>query len=265
MTAAGKWDDLAVRLASAGVLVAAGLAGVLLGGIWFRLLIAAACGLMCWELLRLLGRGRTRSAVAIGLGAALGGALLALPVLPGWAVAAVVAGAGVAGAAAVPQDRGIALVYLPVVALAGLGLLALRGEAGVVWVIWLICVVVASDVMGYFAGRLLGGPRFWPRVSPKKTWSGTVAGWLGAAAVGWAFMAPTGAGAWLVVFSAALALAAQMGDIAESAVKRRVGVKDASALIPGHGGLLDRFDAMLAAAALVALVRWASGVPGGAA
>jgi phosphatidate cytidylyltransferase len=135
--------------------------------------------------------------------------------------------------------------------LAGFGMMALRDDFGVIWMLWLVAVVVASDVAGYFAGRMIGGPKFWPRVSPKKTWSGTVAGWLGGAAVGAGVAAATEAGAGLVGVSVAVAMAAQMGDIAESAIKRHVGVKDSSALLPGHGGLLDRFDGMLGASVFV--------------
>ena len=118
-------------------------------------------------------------------------------------------------------------------------------------ILWLVAVVVASDVLGYFAGRMLGGPKFWPAISPKKTWSGTVAGWIGAALVGLVVVLTTGAGWALVPLSALVAFAGQMGDIAESWVKRRAGVKDASALIPGHGGVLDRFDALIGAVVLV--------------
>ena len=120
-------------------------------------------------------------------------------------------------------------------------------QRGSVIVIWLVCIVVASDVCGYFAGRLLGGPRFWPAISPKKTWSGTVAGWFGAAFVGFGFVIFASAGWGLVLISPLVALAGQMGDIVESLIKRRAGVKDASRLIPGHGGVLDRFDALIGA------------------
>jgi phosphatidate cytidylyltransferase len=100
----------------------------------------------------------------------------------------------------------------------------------------------------------LGGPKFWPAISPKKTWSGTVAGWLGAALVGFGFVIAGYAGWGLVALSPLVALAGQMGDIAESWVKRRAGVKDSSSLIPGHGGVLDRFDAMTGAIVLLILL-----------
>jgi phosphatidate cytidylyltransferase len=119
---------------------------------------------------------------------------------------------------------------------------------------WLLFVVIVTDVAGYFAGRMLGGPKFWPRVSPKKTWSGTIAGWIGAALVGWIFGALYNGGPYVIYISVAVALGSQLGDIAESAIKRHVGVKDSSSLIPGHGGLLDRFDGMLGAALLLIII-----------
>ena len=122
-------------------------------------------------------------------------------------------------------------------------------------ILWLVAVVVASDVLGYFAGRMLGGAKFWPAISPKKTWSGTVAGWIGAALVGLVVVLATGASWALVPVSALVAFAGQMGDIAESWVKRRAGVKDASNLIPGHGGALDRFDALIGAVVVVMALR----------
>ena len=129
--------------------------------------------------------------------------------------------------------------------------------------LWLVLIVVASDVLGYFAGRLIGGPKFWPSISPKKTWSGTIAGWIGAALVGLAFMGADGAGIGIVGVSIMLAMAAQMGDIAESAIKRRLGVKDSSHLIPGHGGVMDRFDGMVGAAVLLLVAGPVAGVPPG--
>ena len=126
---------------------------------------------------------------------------------------------------------------------------------------WLVGIVVVTDVAGYFAGRRLGGPKFWPRVSPKKTWSGTAAGWVGAGIVGGLFA--INSGVWVAVFLASifLSFASQMGDIAESAIKRKMGVKDSSALIPGHGGVLDRFDGMLGASVGFLVIEFAFGFP----
>jgi phosphatidate cytidylyltransferase len=138
----------------------------------------------------------------------------------------------------------------------------LRQDFGAIWLVWLVLVVAATDIFGYFAGRMIGGPKFWPRVSPKKTWSGTVAGWIAAAIVGAIFAAMTGAGGPLVSISVALSMAAQLGDISESVVKRRAGVKDSSNLIPGHGGFFDRFDGVLGASVFLLLIEQVVDFPG---
>jgi phosphatidate cytidylyltransferase len=143
--------------------------------------------------------------------------------------------------------RRLFVAYGLVILLAAWGLVTFRNGNGAVWLAWLVAVVVVTDVAGYFAGRALGGPKFWPAISPKKTWSGTIAGWIGAALVGLFFESLLPVGHELVLVSALLAFASQMGDIAESAIKRRMGVKDSSRLIPGHGGLMDRFDGLLGA------------------
>jgi phosphatidate cytidylyltransferase len=145
--------------------------------------------------------------------------------------------------------------------LASFGLITHRDTFGLTWMLWLVLVVAVTDIGGYFAGRIIGGPKFWPRVSPKKTWSGTAAGWVGAGIVGWAFMATTGMGVALIGISVALSMASQMGDIAESAVKRSAGVKDSSHLLPGHGGVWDRFDGMLGASLLLLVIESFTGFP----
>jgi len=120
--------------------------------------------------------------------------------------------------------------------------------------VWLVLVVVAADVGAYFVGRSVGGPRLWPAVSPGKTWSGALGGVGLAVAVG---VSVGHASGWALprtgVLSACVAVASQAGDLLESAVKRRFGVKDASRLIPGHGGVLDRLDGAMGALWFVAL------------
>jgi len=259
MTDAAKWGDLGTRLASGLVMAGVGLAAVWAGGIWFTGLALLAGTLMTWELALMLDPGRRRDArllsvlAALGMGAALG-AQDALGLVPLLAPAA---------AALIMPRKGklIFAIYGSAVLVAAEGLVAFRAEHGMVWLAWLIIVVVVTDIAGYFAGRIFGGPKFWPRVSPKKTWSGTVAGWICAALIGLVFLRFTTAGPDLPWISAALALASQMGDIAESAVKRHAGVKDSSALIPGHGGLLDRFDGLLGAALFMLLVAQVVVVP----
>lgn len=257
MSHSSRWEDLSVRMASGVVLAAAGLAVVWAGGAWLTGFVALAVGLMLWEAASITAPGRPREAALIGIaGAGLLAAVIARHdpfALPLLAVPAL------AGAIRLGGDRaGFALVALAVM-VAGYAIIGFRAAMGLGFVLWIVAVVAAADLGGYFGGRLLGGPKFWPRLSPKKTWSGTLTGWISAAAFGAAFAAAGAAPVWAAPFSVLVALASQMGDIGESAFKRRAGVKDASRIIPGHGGVLDRFDGM--AGALVFLLAWGLAFP----
>lgn len=249
-----RFGDLRDRVISGVIMAFAGIAAVWAGGLWFTVLVCGMCGAMVWELTRMLDAdapfGKAEAA-----GATAGVALLVFWIqLSGvWQIGILALAVGLL-AWRFPKDRGIAAGYLALILFAGLGLIALRHGAGWEWMLWLVLIVIGSDVAGYFAGRVIGGPKLWPRVSPKKTWSGTVAGWGLAALIGAVFMAPLGAGAGLVAVSVLVSMAGQAGDIAESAIKRHAGVKDSSNLIPGHGGVMDRFDAMIAAALMVLLL-----------
>ena len=122
-------------------------------------------------------------------------------------------------------------------------------------------VVVATDVGAYFAGRIIGGPKLWPRVSPSKTWAGLGGGMACATAVGAIFSSAT-TGTLIhevAIVSGVMAVVSQGGDLAESSLKRRAGVKDSSNLIPGHGGLLDRMGGLRAAALVAAILTFLRG------
>lgn len=244
------WGDIRPRVLSALVMIGVGGAAIWAGGAAFALLVVAVTGAMMWELARMTAvPGRDLS---LWLGALAAG-MLALNLWsasPGQLVGLLVP--AVIGVLIPRRDKAVFFAYALVIMACGLSLVILRQSLGLVPVLWVLAVVIASDVLGYFAGRMLGGPKFWPRVSPKKTWSGTVAGWIGAALVGLAFWASGLGTAHLLWASPLVAFAGQIGDIAESAIKRRAGVKDSSKLIPGHGGFLDRFDALAFAAILTA-------------
>lgn len=246
---AGRWGDLKTRILSAAVMVAVGAAEIWLGGTAFAALVIVLTGVMIWELAVMTGSPRRNMPLTLAFAA---GAALMLALVLRSELAALFLTVPTLMLALTPRrDRRLAAAYALAIMLAGYGLVDLRESAGTPAILWLVAVVVASDVLGYFAGRLIGGPKFWPAVSPKKTWSGTVAGWTGAGLVGLGFWL-SGYGDWpLVVLSPLVALAGQMGDIVESWVKRRAGVKDASNLIPGHGGVLDRFDALIGAVVAV--------------
>ena len=211
--------DLWLRVISAAVLAPLAIAAAYVGGAWFiGFWLLAAAGIL-WEWMGLVGAASSLTGPAragwIALGACYAGAMLAAPLV-------------------IRADDALGFVAM----------------------IFLFAVVWATDVAAYFAGRTIGGPKLWPAVSPKKTWSGAVAGAVAGIAAGsavalFAAIAPI---APIVAASFLLSVAAQFGDLFESALKRRFGVKDASHAIPGHGGLMDRLDGFLAAAVAAALV-----------
>ncbi|MFV2033649.1 MAG: phosphatidate cytidylyltransferase [Halocynthiibacter sp.] len=242
----GTWHDLSPRTGSGIAIAVVGLAALWAGGTLFAAVVASSCGLMIWELSRMTAPDKPAQALqsAVLAGAVIGAsryvpAGIAIPLL----AASAVVTAGLAGRQ--PVRLGI---YALASLLAAYGFLLVRDDFGAVWMLWLVLVVVVTDLAGYFAGRAFGGPKFWPRISPKKTWSGTAAGWVAAAATGLAFVVLGGLPVSVLWLSPLLSFGSQIGDIAESALKRRHGVKDSSALIPGHGGVLDRFDGMMGAA-----------------
>jgi phosphatidate cytidylyltransferase len=211
--------DLWLRVASAVVLAPLAIAAAYAGGTWFiGFWLLAAAGIL-WEWMGLVAAASSLAGSAragwIALGACYAGAMLAAPLV-----------------------------------------IRADGALGFVAMIFLFAVVWATDVAAYFAGRSIGGPKLAPAISPKKTWSGAVAGAIAGTAAGWAVAAVGGIGPIAPIFAVGflLSAAAQLGDLFESALKRRFGVKDASHAIPGHGGLMDRLDGFLAAAVAAALV-----------
>lgn len=250
---ASKWEDLKTRSLSALLMVIVGAVDIWIGGVWFLVMIAIVCGLMVWELVRMLEPGH--KLLARGLGVLATGSVAVAISVPTVAGILALAAPVLAGAILLRGERKIYILYAPVIMLAAYALVSARAlEEGITWLVWLLLVVIVTDIAGYFAGKAFGGPKFWPSISPKKTWSGTVAGWIAAALVGLAFVPLTEAGNLLIVVSMITSFASQMGDIAESAIKRRMGVKDSSRLIPGHGGVLDRFDGLIGAAMLVLVI-----------
>jgi phosphatidate cytidylyltransferase len=262
MSAPEKWSDLTARVGSALAMVVVGATGIWLGGHVFHVLVAIICGLMVWELVRIVHPSSSRR-LEMTLGSLTGAAVLLSIYLPvGFALPLLLAPAMV-GFGQLERNRTIFMVFTVMILLSGFGMMQVRDDMGVGWMLWLVMVVIVTDVVGYFAGRAFGGPKFWPAVSPKKTWSGTVAGWVGAGLVGAIFSINTGIGLQLVGVSIALSMASQMGDIAESGMKRKMGVKDSSNLIPGHGGLMDRFDGMLGASVFLLIIGQFIGFPPG--
>ncbi len=248
------------------MLAPAVLAAIYAGGWIFALTVAAAAFIGLHEWMSLVGvRGRDRLLYAGLLCLA---AVMALVLFVGLAEAMAVLGvwtAALLALAMVAGHRHFVLVGLgiPYVGIPLALLIWLRElpNAGFALVLWLFLVVWATDIGGYFAGRAIGGPKLAPRISPKKTWAG-LAGAAGAAAaigalVAWQLGVPVSALTLAAALGGILAVVAQLGDLMESAVKRRFDAKDSGALIPGHGGILDRIDGLLAAVPAMALLYFA--------
>ena len=224
-----------------------------------------AAAVMGWEWSRLTDRSVFGAAGAVVVVAEVAGVAVAALGWPVAAVAILLAGAAVRlvwsatdGGAKVWAALGALCIGAPCVALLWLAADPATGRATVLWIFGLVW---ATDSAAYIVGRLVGGPRLAPRWSPKKTWSGALAGIAAAGVVGAITANILGISILSPVLwvSMGLSVAAQFGDLAESAAKRRFGVKDTSGLIPGHGGLLDRLDGMLAALVLAAILDLARG------
>jgi phosphatidate cytidylyltransferase len=255
------WRDLALRGASALVLIPLALFGIWSGGVVWDVLIGAAMVLLSWEWLRLCGASVYRWPGILLPFICLGVMLLAAFGPPLGALGLLVAGTLLL---LLLQRQGdiwpaAALFYI---GLCGFSLILLRGAdwAGLLNTLFMVLIVWASDTGAYLAGRAFGGPKLAPAISPGKTWSGAAGGLVAAILVGAgaaALLAPGGASRAAAI-AAMLGLMSQAGDLLESAIKRRFGVKDSSSLIPGHGGLFDRLDGVMAAAPLAtAFALWA--------
>lgn len=250
---AGRWRDLGVRGLSAAILIPAVLADVWLGAWWFAAMIGLLGVLAGREYVRLTLPG-DKVQFALHAGAALCGAMLLIPVGMMGALAGIVA-LWLVSAGLMLREKGLdafSLLGAGYVGLPCLALVALRDDpaSAALSVYWLFAVVWSADTLAYFAGRLIGGPKLWPAVSPKKTWAGLGGAVVGAVLASLLVMAIAGKPSTLALSLCAglLALIEQGGDLYESALKRRAGVKDSGSLIPGHGGMLDRVDGLLAAA-----------------
>ncbi|MEM9707528.1 MAG: phosphatidate cytidylyltransferase [Pseudomonadota bacterium] len=260
MSDAARWSDLRARIFTGAALATTGALAIALGGTFFLFVTALAAGILVWELTRMIAPEVNNRAVIFALLSTLAVAM-AHDFDAGWAIILAVLPA-ILGLLTLGPKRWLFFIFAVAVQMAAYELNAFRSDFGVKWLIWLLLVVIVTDVAGYFAGRWLGGPKVWPTISPKKTWSGTLAGWLGAAAVGEGFYLFTEAGPLVIALSVGLSIASQLGDVAESALKRHLGVKDSSDLLPGHGGLFDRFDGVLGAAIFMLAVAQITPTPG---
>jgi len=247
--------NLVMRVVAALVLAPVAIALAYVGGItWSLLVMLAAIGLFV-EWLMITGLVRELRVVAPGIVVLL---LVGLCLMVGRSEAAlvvlVVGAAGLALISGTRRDWATAgLIYAGAAEIAAI-LIRHDPAKGFAALMFVLLVVWVTDIGGYFAGRSIGGPKLWVRVSPKKTWAGAIGGFVASLLVAGGFAAfEIGTTGPLLLLGAALSVVSQLGDLFESAVKRRFGVKDSSHIIPGHGGLLDRLDGFVAAVIVAAI------------
>lgn len=265
--------DIGLRAASAIVLAPSAVLAIWAGGLWFLALMLVACTLLAaeWAMMSAAKAWRVMAgAVAFGLVAGVvaahaGQLSLALVMLVFGAVAA---GLFARNRGQEALDAAYGVLYLGWPAVLLIWLRDVDTPSGLAWTVSAFAIAWASDIMAYLVGSLVGGPKLWPRFSPNKTWSGFIGGLAAGTVAGAALgtFLDMGIGAWWgAALGLAAALATMAGDLWESALKRRYGVKDAGKLIPGHGGLLDRVDGLMFAVVVVACGRLIVVLTGGGA
>lgn len=256
-------SELSLRIMSALVMVAVACLTLWTGGWPFALLWTAVGMVAAIEWLKIV---QPKAALSIRVLAAGGTAVVGVAAFFSYEAAAILAGLLTASAIVLAAPAGLGpisgagIVYAGAIALAPI-LVRAEPALGLALIAWCFAVVWATDVAAYFTGRALGGPKLWPAVSPKKTWSGALggaaAGVLAGLLVAW--VSRRLGASWTLGFAATagcalLASAAgQLGDLLESSLKRHFGVKDSGSIIPGHGGVLDRLDAFVVVVTLVAV------------
>ena len=239
------------------------LAVVALGANWagplvFAVLVTCVGLVLSWEWSRIVRSEPLDAGFIVQGAAAVAGVGLTMLGRPGSACGVVVAAAGLTALLVRPRQTLLSALGTLYVGLPAIALVWLRSDTahGTLAILLIYAVVWATDTFAYIFGKLIVGPKLWPRISPNKTWAGTLGGLvcaaLAAAALGWLGGHP--ALLLLAASGSILSIAAQIGDLAESALKRAFGIKDASHLIPGHGGFMDRMDGIVAAAGVAALV-----------
>jgi phosphatidate cytidylyltransferase len=245
------WTRIAAALVLAPLAIVAAYAG---SWWWIAPVTLLAIGLFV-EWLTVVGSAREKSVVAAGVvalavaGLCLGFARVEL------ALAALALGVAATALLSVRQSRwtSAGFLYAGAAQMASV-LVRFDTATGFIALVFVLLIVWVTDIGGYFAGRGIGGAKLWPRVSPNKTWAGAIGGFAASLVVALGFAALDLGRSWpLLMLAAVLSVVAQLGDLFESAVKRRFGVKDSSHIIPGHGGLMDRFDGYIAAIVLASI------------
>jgi phosphatidate cytidylyltransferase len=245
-----EFRNLLTRTVTAIVLLAVAIGALYAGKGSFWLLAAFLAAAMMAEWSELMKVGRPKTVIAVGL--IIGLLIFAHPSyrpIDGIALMALLGAGAAAALFGMSLRLGAGLLYI---GLATLAIVFLREIGGLWLTLWALATVWATDIGAYFSGKQIGGPKLAPALSPNKTWAGLIGGVASAVIVSAVFVSYTDFPGWFVLLAPGLAVLAQLGDLYESWLKRRAGVKDSSNIFPGHGGALDRLDGLLPVAICVA-------------
>ena len=256
MNKSNDWNDLRSRLTSGLILLFISGFCIFLGGYFFTVFVILLVGVMHWEMGKMLSPISTQ---AMWFSAVLSIIVIFYLVSSQslfWSLLMLLINFHFQKNFFHHNSK-FGAIYSLAVIICGIVFYKVRLELGLSHTVWLIGIVVVTDTAGFIIGRTIGGPKVFPRISPKKTWSGVLAGWLAVGLFSWAFVenvAPQNLFFTFVSISILLSVAAQIGDMIQSHLKRKSAVKDSSNLLPGHGGFMDRFDVFIGATIVTGFV-----------
>ncbi len=256
MNTGDNWHELRLRLVSASFLLLVSAFCIYFGNYLFTLFIISLVGVMHWELGKMLSPMSVQAMWFSAFVSILSTFCLITSNSILWPVLILLMNFHFQRNFFHPS-RNFGACYSLAVIVCGIIFYRIRQEFGLYHTVWLIGIVVVTDTAGYLIGRIIGGPKVFPRISPKKTWAGVLAGWFAVALFSWSFVenvAPQSLFIKFVSISIILSVSAQVGDMIQSHLKRRSDVKDSSGLLPGHGGFMDRFDGFVGAMIVTGLI-----------
>ena len=256
MNTGDNWHELRLRLVSASFLLLVSAFCIYFGNYLFTLFIISLVGVMHWELGKMLSPMSLQAMWFSAFVSILSTFCLITSNSILWPVLILLMNFHFQRNF-FHHSRNFGALYSLAVIVCGIIFYRIRQEFGLYHTVWLIGIVVVTDTAGYLIGRIIGGPKVFPRISPKKTWAGVLAGWFAVALFSWSFVenvAPQSLFIKFVSISIILSVSAQVGDMIQSHLKRRSDVKDSSGLLPGHGGFMDRFDGFVGAMIVTGLI-----------